>query len=208
MTRFTRRNRRAVLRGLGASLALPVFGSIAPSASANNGASANRDANAKNRLSANTQVNTPKRLSVFYLPNGMRMDSFRPNTTGSQYKLSPILKPLAPHKERFSVITGLAHNNANALGDPGGAHGRSCAAYLTGAHPKPTEGSDLYCGVSMDQLAAKAIGATTAFPSLELGIEPSSLLGSCDIGFSCTYTNTMSWRRKKASSSCSSMTSD
>lgn len=168
--------RRMVLRGLGSALVLPMLGSL-PSVAG-----------------ASTAARSPKRLSIFYLPNGMRMDSFRPKSVGADYEMSTILEPLAPWKEQFSVVTGLAHNNANALGDPGGAHGRSCAAYLTGAHPKPTEGSDLYCGVSMDQLAASRIGATTPFPSLELGIEPSSLLGSCDIGFSCTYTNTISWR--------------
>ncbi len=171
-----RTSRRTVLRGLGATLALPWLESLAPAALARAG-----------------QV-PPSRLSIFYMPNGMRMDSFTPVETGQDYTLSPILEPLAPLRHKFSVVTGLAHNNAKALGDPGGAHGRSCAAYLTGAHPKPTEGSDLFCGPSMDQQVAARIAGETPFPSLELGIEPSSLLGSCDIGFSCTYTNTISWR--------------
>ena len=166
--------RRAVLRGLGAAVALPFLESLAPPALAS--------------------APTPKRLSVFYLPNGMRMDAFRPMDAGPGYTLSEALEPLAPLRDRFSVVTGLAHPNAQALGDPGGAHGRSCAAFLTGAHPKPTEGSDLYNGLSMDQRAAEVLGADVPFRSLELGIEPSSLLGSCDIGFSCTYTNTLSWR--------------
>ncbi|MEM1231445.1 MAG: DUF1552 domain-containing protein [Pseudomonadota bacterium] len=141
-----------------------------------------------------TAPRPPQRLSIFYLPNGMRMDSFRPARTGTGFELPPILQPLAPLRERINVVTGLAHANAQPLGDPGGAHGRSCASFLTGAHPKPTEGSDLRCGVSMDQVAAAHLGTDTAFDSLQLGIEPSSLLGSCDIGFSCTYTNTLSWR--------------
>lgn len=176
MSRPTSMNRRTVLRGLGAALALPLLEPMIPAARAAGSAA------------------KPTRLSVFYMPNGMRMDSFTPAASGTDYPLSPILETLADQRHRFSVVTGLAHNNANALGDPGGAHGRSCAAYLTGAHPKPTEGSDLYCGVSMDQEVAAAIGQDSAFRSLELGIEPSSLLGSCDIGFSCTYTNTLSWR--------------
>lgn len=176
MKRLNPLNRRNVLRGLGATLALPLLESLAPAAS------------------ASTPLPRPQRFSVFYLPNGMRMDNFKPATTGTDYALSPILEPLAPWKDQFSVVTGLAHHNAQPLGNPGGAHGRSCAAYLTGAHPKSTEGSDLYCGVSVDQQIAAQVGGQTPFPSLELGIEPSSLLGSCDIGFSCTYTNTLSWR--------------
>ena len=167
-------SRRHLLRGVGASLALPFLESLAPAARA--------------------ATAPPRRLSVCYLPNGMRMDAFRPAAAGSGYPLSEALEPLAPMRERFSVVTGLAHANAQALGDPGGAHGRSCAAFLTGAHAKSTEGSDLRNGISMDQRAADVLGRHTPFRSLELGIEPSSLLGSCDIGFSCTYTNTLSWR--------------
>ncbi|MEM6710135.1 MAG: DUF1552 domain-containing protein [Pseudomonadota bacterium] len=171
-------SRRSLLQGAGACIALPFLESLATPALAVSPAGPQR----------------PKRFSLMYLPNGMRMDQFRPASAGADYPMSPILEGLAPWKQAFSVVTGLAHYNAQPLGDPGGAHGRSCAAYLTGAHPKPTEGSDLYCGVSLDQQIAATLGATTPFPSLELGIEPSSLLGSCDIGFSCTYTNTLSWR--------------
>ena len=126
------------------------------------------------------------------------MDRFTPQKAGADYALSPaispILEPLAPYRDRFSVITGLAHYNANALGDGPGSHGRSCGAYLTGAHPKRTEGSDLYCGISMDQVVANHIGQSTPLASLEVGLETPSLLGSCDVGYSCTYTNTLSWR--------------
>src|SRR4051812_40469450 len=120
-------DRRTVLRGLGVALSLPWLESLMPAAQA--AATAAR----------------PKRLSVFYMPNGMRMDSFTPIKTGRDYPLSPILEPLAAYRDHFTVLTGLAHANASALGDGPGSHGRSCAAYLTGAHPKRTEGSDLYC---------------------------------------------------------------
>ena len=175
-SRRGQRSRRDVLRGAGAIVALPWLQSLAPTVRASSAASL-----------------PPKRLSVFYLPNGMRMDRFLPARSGVDYPVSPVLEPLSRLKPKVSVVSGLAHHNAQALGDPGGAHGRSCAAYLTGAHPKPTEGSDLRCGTSMDQVVANQIGQDTAFASLQLGIEPSSLLGSCDIGFSCTYTNTLSW---------------
>ncbi|BFM08835.1 DUF1552 domain-containing protein [Halioxenophilus aromaticivorans] len=175
MTDSTQINRRSLLRGLGVAITLPVMESLLPKP-------------------ALAYENRPKRMSVFYTPNGMRMQRFTPQETGRDYTLSPILQPLAKHRDKFTVISGLAHYNASALGDGPGSHGRSCAAYLTGAHPKRTEGSDLYCGISMDQLLANHIGKDSLFPSLELGIEPPSLLGSCDVGYSCTYTNTLSWR--------------
>src|SRR5690606_16752825 len=122
-------SRRTLLRGLGAAISLPVMESLIPSALANT-----------------ALENRPKKLSVFYTPNGMRMPVFTPATVGSNYALTPILEPIARHKDKFAVITGLAHYNASALGDGPGSHGRSCGAYLTGAHPKRTEGADIYCG--------------------------------------------------------------
>lgn len=168
-------DRRAVLRGLGATLALPLLDAMIPSARA-------------------AQAMRPKRLQVFYMPNGMRMPEYTPATAGADFEMTPILEPLAPYREKLTIFTGLAHYNANALGDGPGSHGRSCGAYLTGAHPKRTEGSDLQCGISMDQVVAKQFGEETQLASLELGIEPPSLMGSCDVGYSCSYTNTMSWR--------------
>jgi hypothetical protein len=169
-------NRRTVLRGLGTAVALPMLEAMIPTARA--AAPAVR----------------PKRLQIFYTPNGMIMQSFTPEKAGRDYPISPTLAPLEPFRNQFTVVTGLAHYQASALGDGPGGHGRSCGAYLTGAHPKRTEGSDLQCGVSMDQIAAKHFAPDTQLASLELGIDPPSLLGSCDVGYSCTYTNTLSWR--------------
>jgi hypothetical protein len=169
-------NRRTVLRGLGTAVALPLMEAMLPTARAAEPAA------------------RPKRLQIFYTPNGMIMHSFTPEKVGRDYPLSPTLAPLEAFRNDFTVITGLAHNNASALGDGPGSHGRSCGAFLTGAHPKRTEGSDLQCGVSMDQVVAKHFAEATQFASLELGLEPPSLLGSCDVGYSCTYTNTLSWR--------------
>ncbi len=174
-------SRRSLLRGLGAAISLPVMESLIPSALANT-----------------VLENRPKKLSVFYMPNGLRMPEFTPALAGNNYAITPILEPIARHRDKFAVITGLAHYNANALGDGPGSHGRSCGAYLTGAHPKRTEGADIYCGISMDQVIANHIGQHTQLASLELGIEPPSLLGSCDVGYSCTYTNTLSWRSPTA----------
>lgn len=135
----------------------------------------------------------PKRLQVFYSPNGMTMEQYRPTTFGRDFALSSTLEPLAPHRADFSVITGLAHPKADAAGDPPAGHGRSCPAFLTGAKARQTEGPDIRCGISMDQVFAKHVGDATQLASLELGIDQASLLGSCDINYSCAYTNGISW---------------
>ncbi|GGF70748.1 hypothetical protein GCM10011338_23640 [Alteromonas lipolytica] len=143
---------------------------------------------------ASTLEQRPKRMTVFYSPNGVRMQRYTPLTTGSDYAMTPILQPLAKVRDKFSVISGLAHYQASAFGAPPAGHGRSCPAFLTGAHAKATEGADIYCGISADQVAARYFAKDTQLASLELGIEPPSLVGSCDINYSCTYTNTIAWK--------------
>ena len=170
-------DRRTVLRGAGAVMALPLLDAMATSASAAESASAAR-----------------KRLQIFYMPNGMAMHNFKPVQTGDGYELSPILQPLAPYRNKFLVISGVDAHQGDALGDGAGDHARSCGTWLTGVHVKKTEGADLTCGVSMDQLVANQFGQATQIPSLELGLEPPSLVGSCDSGYSCAYTDTLSWR--------------
>jgi hypothetical protein len=165
-------DRRTLLRGLGAGLSLPLLDAMLPTASA-------ADVAAR-----------PKRLQVFYSPNGMIMESFRPTLVDGALNLSPILQPLAPFKDRLTVVAGLAQQNAI----DGAGHGPSCPAFLTGVRVRRTEGSDIHCAISMDQVVANHFANATPLPSLELGIDPPSLLGSCDIGYSCTYTNTLSWR--------------
>lgn len=169
-------SRRTFLRGLGVTLALPMMESLVPAAA------------------ADTMANRPKRMTVFYSPNGVRMQRYTPAMTGKNYALTPILQPLEKVRDKFSVISGLAHYQASAFGAPPAGHGRSCPAFLTGAHAKATEGADIYCGISADQVAAQYFAKDTQLASLELGIEPPSLVGSCDINYSCTYTNTISWK--------------
>jgi hypothetical protein len=169
--------RRSVLRGMGATLALPLLEAMTTSASA-------AEAAAKTRM----------RLQVIYMPNGMMMQNYTPAQAGEGYAMTPILKPLEPYREKFAVISGLAHKQAEALGDGGGDHGRSCGSYLTGVHVKKTEGADITSGPSMDQIVAQKFSEQTQIPSLELGLDPPSLVGSCDTGYSCAYTNTLSWR--------------
>lgn len=168
-------SRRTALRGLGTTLALPLLEAMVPHAS------------------AAEIANRPKRLQVFYSPNGMTMAEYRPTTTGRDFALPPTLAPLAPHKDSILVISGLGHPQAAAMGDRPAGHGRSCPAFLTGTHAKQTEGPDIRCGVSMDQVFAAHLGDATQIPSLELGIDQASLLGSCDINYSCAYTNGISW---------------
>lgn len=135
----------------------------------------------------------PKRLQVFYTPNGMTMAEYRPTATGRGFALPPTLSPLEPHRADIVVVSGLGHPQAAAMGDRPAGHGRSCPAFLTGAHARQTEGPDIRCGVSMDQVFAAHLGDATQIPSLELGIDQASLLGSCDINYSCAYTNGISW---------------
>jgi hypothetical protein len=129
----------------------------------------------------------PRRLSVFYTPNGMMMDQFRPGAGAST------LEPLSAFKDQMTVITGLGHPQAAAMGDLNAGHGRSCPAFLTGTHVRQTEGTDIRCAISMDQVYARHLGDATQLSSLETGIDQPSLLGSCDIGYSCAYTNGISW---------------
>ncbi len=169
-------NRRTILRGTGAVLALPLLDAMISSATAMEASAAAR-----------------KRLHVIYTPNGMLMQNWTPASEGEGYAITPTLKPLEPYRSKMLVISGLDHAQAEALGDGAGDHGRCCGSYLTGVHVKKTEGADLASGVSMDQLVAKQFGEKTQIPSLEMGLEPPSLVGSCDTGYSCAYTNTLSW---------------
>jgi len=170
-------DRRTVLRGTGAVLALPVMEAMMPSSS----------------VAAEAADAARKRLHVIYTPNGMMMEHWTPAAAGKDYELTPILQPLAPYRDKFVVISGLDQAQAEALGDGAGDHGRCCGSWLTGMHVKKTEGADLASGVSMDQVVAKQFGDLTQIPSLEMGLEPTSLVGSCDTGYSCAYTNTLSW---------------
>ncbi|HZQ40393.1 MAG TPA: DUF1552 domain-containing protein [Rhizomicrobium sp.] len=168
--------RRTMLRGMGTVMALPLLEAMSSSAKAAEEAAAAR-----------------KRLQVIYTPNGMMMQNWTPASSEAGFAYSPILKPLEPYRDKITVFTGLSHVQAEALGDGAGDHGRCCGGYLTGTHVKKTEGADITAGVSMDQVVAKQFGDKTQIPSIEVGLEPPSLVGSCDSGYSCAYTNTLSW---------------
>jgi hypothetical protein len=175
-------SRRTLLRGAGAAIALPLLDAMAPALAA-------------------VPAPTP-RLGFIYLPNGVSMNFtgvnfWKPPTEGKNFELSRILTPLAPYRDRLTVISGLAQHAADAHGDgANGDHTRATSSWLTGAHCKRTEGADVENGISADQIAAAKLGAATALPSLELAIDLSFLSGQCENSYACVYMNTLAWRSK------------
>jgi hypothetical protein len=171
--------RRTFLRGLGASLALPLLDGMIPALTALQQTAAKR----------------APRLAVFYLPNGMNMAKWTPATGGSGFELSPILEPLAPFRDRLLVLSGMCNKEADAVpGEGGGDHSRGQAAFLTGVHAKKTQGADIRAGISMDQIAARSLGRETELASLELALEANDLVGGCEVGLACAYSGTIAWR--------------
>jgi hypothetical protein len=133
-----------------------------------------------------------RRLGVVYHPNGVIYDKWLPTGVGSDFELSPTLKGLEPFKDKLIVITGLFSDQAEPLGDGGGDHSRACGSYLTGVHVKKSD-SLVENAVSMDQIAAKTFEHDTQLSSLQMTADENSLLGSCDLGYSCAYSSTLSW---------------
>lgn len=176
-------SRRTMLRGLGTAIALPVLDSMIPT----------RLLGAEAKAAAKA-VAAPKRVAWMYVPNGIDMQNWTPAAVGSSYELTPTLLPLAPFKDKFSVVSGLVCDKANPNGDGPGDHARAMSAYLTGTQPRKTEGANLKLGRSADQAAADKIGHLTRFRSLEFGIEEGQQIGRCDSGYSCAYSHTISWR--------------
>jgi hypothetical protein len=171
--------RRAFLRGVGAAIALPLLDSMVPAFAAT------RD----------TAEKPISRLGVVYVPHGAVMDKWTPTATGKNFELSPILEPLAPFRDQLLVVSGLDNRPAlHREGEPVAGHGPITGAFLTGAHAKPTEGANVESGVSMDQIAATHFAKYTQLASLELGLEENDIAGACDVGYSCAYINSISWR--------------
>ncbi|MCZ6488976.1 MAG: DUF1552 domain-containing protein [Acidobacteria bacterium] len=172
--------RRAFLRGVGATLALPLLDGMVPALAG----------------PLDTAGQPATRLSFVYVPNGMIMDHWTPATEGAAFELTPILEPLAAFRDRTLVLSGLALKNADALLPGEGAvgnHSRASATFLSGVHPKKTEGADMEAGITVDQIAAKEFGKQTQLASLEIAME-SELVGTCERGYSCAYLNTLCWR--------------
>lgn len=174
-------SRRTVLRGLGATLALPFMDAMLP-------------AFASPARQKSLAVN---RMAFLYVPNGIVMEAWTPaGAVGSTPlgELPRITRALAPYRNDILILSGLTSDGGRAHGDGPGDHGRAGAAYLTGVHPKKTYGKDIKTGVSMDQIAARHLAGKTRFGSLELGCEEGIQGGNCDNGYSCAYSNSISWR--------------
>src|SRR5688572_20903758 len=172
-------SRRTVLRGLGVTLGLPLLDSMVPALTA----------------TSRTAAAPVRRLGVFYVPNGMSMPYWYPRTLaeGPLQQLPPTLQPLQAFADRLLLCNGLNDDPAMKV-EATGDHARSAGTFLTGVPFKKTAGTDVYAGISMDQIAAQALSKVTQLASLELGIESNALLGACDGGLSCAYTNTIAWR--------------
>ncbi len=167
--------RRTFLKGIGTAIALPMLDAMTPALSA--------------------APKPPVRLAFLYVPNGVvNIDWWRPKGEGKDFEFSRLLKPLESFRNDIFALSGLDDHNGNALGDGPGDHGRAGASFLSGVHCKKTAGADIQAGISADQVAAQAVGHQTRFPSLELGCEDSRTVGNCDSGYSCAYTNSISWR--------------
>ncbi len=171
--------RRTVLRGLGASLALPLLDGMVPALSA----------------TRTTAAHPVRRLGAIYVPNGVEMRSWTPTAGGTSLELTPVLAPLDPVRHQVNVLSGLADKVAIPRDGEGvGDHARAASTWLTGMHVKKTEGPDIRAGISVDQIAAQTLGNDTQLASLELAIDSVEVLGACDQGYSCAYANTIAWR--------------
>jgi len=179
---MTRLSRRTVLRGLGTGIALPLLEAMEPVT--------------PHALAAGVSSKTkqPVRLAFLYVPNGIHMPSWTPPEEGAFTALPETLQPLESMRGDFSILTGLGQKKANANGDGPGDHARAMATFLTGAQAKKTDGADIQVGISVDQIAAASLGRKTRFPSLELGADLGKTSGSCDSGYSCVYSSTISWK--------------
>ena len=170
-------HRRTFLKGVGATLGLPLLEAMLPASGF-----------------AAQSAGAPKRMAFVFVPNGVIVPDWTVKGEGADWQLSPTLEPLAKVKDRVCVVSGLMQDNARAKGDGPGDHARSSAAFLTGAHPVKTSGVDIKVGQSVDQVAADKAGKLTKLPSIELGTEGGRNAGQCDSGYSCAYSNNISWK--------------
>jgi len=164
--------RRTFLRGLGATVALPLLDAMVPALTAQTA----------------TPANPVRRLGFVYMPMGAHLPEWTPPGSGRLTELSPSLRSLAPVVDYITVITNLELKNAYP-----GTHATSNAAFLSAAKAKWTESSDYYLGTTVDQIAARHLGRDTRLPSLELAMDLLTTVGQCDNGYACVYQNNLSW---------------
>lgn len=180
-------SRRQFLRGVGVSIALPIFQSaVAPFARAA------RPVAGTGSMAA-TASGAPLRMAFVYFPNGVNQEHWWPAGEGGQFTLGRTMAPLAPLQKSLQVLGGLDHLNAKAGNDGAGDHARANATFLTGARARKTDSTDIRVGVSIDQVVAQKVGHLTRFPSLELSCDSVRKSGRCDSGYSCAYQYNLSW---------------
>ena len=165
-------SRRTILRGTGAAIALPFLDAMVPAFAG--------------------PPKSVRRLGVVYVPNGVMMDQWTPAKSGTDFAFTRILKPLEPFRQNLLVVSGLANEAASHA--QGGGHAKASGSFLSSCPPKYTAGADVHAGTTFDQLAAKKWASETRVPSLQIGCEDSRMVGNCDTGSSCAYTNSLSWR--------------
>jgi uncharacterized protein DUF1552 len=168
--------RRTMLRGIGTAIALPLLDAMVPALTA----------------AQKTPAKAVRRFGVVYHPNGVIQDKWFPKGEGTNFELSPVLMPLEPFRDKLLVVSGLYSDQAEALGDGGGDHSRASGTYLTGVHVKRSD-TVVEAGISMDQIVAKTFERETQLSSLQLTVDDASLVGACDVGYSCAYSSTLSW---------------
>ncbi|MEZ5291998.1 MAG: DUF1552 domain-containing protein [Vicinamibacterales bacterium] len=184
-------SRRSMLRGVGATVALPFLESMVPAGTAYAKTTAAKIAS-KVRLVCIEQVHGAAGISEYGLKNNLWI----PAATGRRFDISKgSLSPLEPFRDQLTIVSQTDTRMAEAMSAPevGGDHFRSSAVMYTHAHPKLTEGSDVQVGTSMDQLYAQKLGQETPIPSMQLTIEPVDQSGGCAYGYACVYTDTISW---------------
>jgi hypothetical protein len=175
--------RRTFLKGLGTTIALPLLEAMAPP----------MQLLAQNAAAAGSTTR-PLRMAFLYVPNGANMADWTPKEAGSDFELPMILDPLKDVRQDLQVLSGLAQEKAFPNGDGAGDHARASATFLTGCQARKTAGADIKVGVSVDQVAAGAIGRATRLPSLELSCDKGREAGDCDSGYACAYQFHISWR--------------
>jgi hypothetical protein len=173
--------RRTFLRGLGATIGLPLLEAMVPAMTA----------------LAQTAAKPIPRLGFIYHPMGTIYDQWTPSREGTQFDIPRILAPLTPHRDRLMVVTGLAHKEGASQGDGSFPHPRAGAVWLSGVHASAvtTVGAEVRLGPTADQIAARTIGKQTLVPSLEMALEQPSAF-ACD-GSTCTFTSTFCWKDEK-----------
>ena len=171
-------SRRTVLRGIGTGLGLPLLEVMQPAGA----------------FASSAVPAAPLRTAFVFFPNGAIQDSWRPAGEGRDFRFGATMESLSEFHDDLIIFTGLAQHHARANGDGAGDHARNASAFLTGAQPRKTSGSNILVGQSIDQAIAAQIGRATRLTSFELGIDRGRNAGSCDSGYSCAYSNNVSWR--------------